>query len=523
MTVDFLTETLLKGKWAERPFGWPFTWYWRSRRPISAPRWPGWRYDGAWLSADLAIWMAMLAMTFMALEWFFRRSGHQFYRRPSVVAVVFVSGIALFTTLANISVRVSRGPHPGETFSYGWPVEWCWRLHWSSIPAASYEEWGFSAFALARNIATWLLVLVATSWASAWLTSRFRPRFAWSVRVMLIVVALACVLCAFLSSARYRASEQDAIVAGFDPGYERSARDWADVNDFVYAEYRGPEWLDVIGAERLRRYIVGIRVNSKYSGNEAEQNGRLFNRLARLRGLRFVDVEADTHPRWPRENTPAMAWALGGMHQLQMVNFTCLDDFGATTIKAAHEYITAIGNLTRLRRLRLNIREESASELSQLWRLQRLKTLALSIVTSRDEARQGLEVRAAENSPSLLATLPVLPSLEELDVHDTSVNDADLKRLAAFEHLKCLNIGGTAITDRGLAQLSKFGSLEELAIDARLVTVVGLRALVLKQANPEGFFGPRAPASGRAAATGRRGRRERVRVFVRSSRIAFWG
>jgi hypothetical protein len=70
----------------------------------------------------------------------------------------------------------------------------------------------------------------------------------------------------------------------------------------------------------------------------------------------------------------------------------------------------------------------------------------------------------------LLDFLPLLPRLQELDLHDTSIGDDDLDCLRGLAQLKALNLKGTSVTAEGLAKLIPLESLEELGIDERIAT-----------------------------------------------------
>jgi len=166
----------------------------------------------------------------------------------------------------------------------------------------SADSWAYSTVALAGNLVVWLLILVVSGVIWEWLMRRYRPRFRWSLRTMLIGVGLAAILCAWCAAARNRADESDAVIAGI--GGERR----------VYFERWGPKWLDVVGADRFRRRIVGALVwYVNDAKNHEKWNEQFFKRLARLPSLRFLDIHLDGF-------TPGMAAALSDMRQLRMLN-----------------------------------------------------------------------------------------------------------------------------------------------------------------------------------------------------------
>ncbi|MFO1065886.1 MAG: hypothetical protein U0892_18640 [Pirellulales bacterium] len=59
----------------------------------------------------------------------------------------------------------------------------------------------------------------------------------------------------------------------------------------------------------------------------------------------------------------------------------------------------------------------------------------------------------------------------------TTVNDADMQRLAAFPHLRNLNIGFSSVTDEGLKQIANFKELENLDVCFTAVSDAGLSEL----------------------------------------------
>ncbi|HUY91495.1 MAG TPA: hypothetical protein VMV10_22335 [Pirellulales bacterium] len=498
LTVEFLSETVFKGKPAQRAFGWPLNWYWRTRIQSSASRfpvtsqWPVSRYSGTHLAANAAMWGVMLAVAAAACWWLLRRYRPRLRWRPRITTLLALALVLALIVLVNLSFDVSPGPRSlAEYSNYGWPLIWYWRVY-IGFPglAPPYEESDYSAAALAGNLALWLTMLAATAFAWERLTRRYPPRLRFSLRTMLAGVALTAALCGWYVAARDRADKQDAFVEwlaqlqGYD---DDSLGDWSGFEeDGVYVERRGPKWLGVIGADRLCRHIVGVRVATLYSNNEPEENRELFKRLARLPSLRFLDLEPDTDPHSPRELIPEMTAILGEMQQLRMLNFQCrgdyrlrnLDEYPQSTSNAAHEYLAAIGKLTRLERLRLSISTDSSRDLACLSDLTNLKTLALDIYLFNDRAAEEFDDRESDRGPRVLGRLPVLPRLEELDLHNTPVGDEDLGRLAGFDRLKSLHLSLTSVSDAGLAKLAPLESLEEVAIDAQIATAAGFEALV---------------------------------------------
>lgn len=66
---------------------------------------------------------------------------------------------------------------------------------------------------------------------------------------MLVGVALVAVVCACVVNARKRAKEEDELIALVQPS-----------PGVVYLRGSGPAWLDLFGADRLRRRLVGVYI-----------------------------------------------------------------------------------------------------------------------------------------------------------------------------------------------------------------------------------------------------------------------
>lgn len=463
VTIDFLEEIVLKGKAAERPYGWPSAWYWRSRSATLAPRWPVSRYSLFNLCVDLAMWLAMLASTAGAIEWLLRRYRPQLRWRPRVRTVIVQLLVTAIIVLTNLSFDMTAGLGRWQEFSYGWPLLWYWHVDFTGMNGV-YQEWDYSATALAGNATIWLTMLAATAYACEWLVCRYWPAFRWSLRTMLAGVAVTAGICAWYVVARNRAAEQDAIAASIG------------IDDLVYYEHCGPKWLTVVGADRFRRHVVGVWLDIQYTKDKSAEHIKLSKRLTQLPSLRFLGIQADTHPRWPRGFTHDLATMLTEMQQLRMLDFECQPTFpySHSTLETVQQFLAAICKLVRLKRLRLSIWAENIDDLACLSHLTNLKTLALNIQPINGRANADVN----HSELPVLSRLPALPHLEELDLHESSVCDDDLGQLAGFAGLKRIDLCSTLVTDAGLAKLSRLESLEELAIDERIATAAVFEALI---------------------------------------------
>jgi len=504
VTFDFLVGIMHNQNSAERSYGWPLAWYWRSHsapvyrvpvteysrphigfwRNLTAP-WkplsPVSRYSTFHLVANLVMWLVILAATSGACQWLLRRYRPRLHRMPRVTTLIVFIIISALTLLANLS-RDDSPERGGLTIqcSYGWPMIWYRYIDMVNMVCLN-REWDYSAARLVGNLVIWIAMLAAAGLAWEWLLRIFRPRLRWSLRTMLAGVAGAAMLCAWCVATRDRAEEQDAVLASVSlSGHIK--------DENVYFDRWGPKWLDLVGADRFRRRIVGACVH------QWKINDELFERIARLPDLQFLDIT----PNLFRSSflfTPGMAAALGDMRQLRMLNVNCRGDNSPESRNATHECLAAIGKLTQLKRLRVTIWEENSDDLAYLADLTKLKSLTLEIFpfSADDDTNEG----GSDGEAYTLAQLPVLPRLEFLDLQEWEVGDQELGRLTSFPRLKSLDLSYTSVSDVGLAKLAPLESLEELAIDEDLATAAGFEALIgIKSLRAVHIVGPASHLSG---------------------------
>jgi len=481
-TIDFLKKTYLVIDRAEHPFGWPLTWYWRiGGNAPGAPQWPVSRLSAPCLIGNVAMWLAMLAGTAAAWHWPLGRYWPRFRGRPRVSTLIPLMVVAVPTVLANLSCDVLPNSWQGEY--YGWPLIWNCHIPAAGVFYMSVERWHYSAVGLAGNLLVWFLILAVTGLTWEGLVRRYRPRLRWSLKTMLAAVGLAAVVCASLARARSRAEKQDALIdlLGGEKSFVYRER------NFYYVERWGPKWLDVVGANRFRRSIVGAHVGA--ADREIEEQ---FKRLAQLPDIRFLDMassfsnDSSGCPQLGRFS-PAMGEALGSMRQLRMLNVECERMYGHLSTDDFHECIAAVGNLTQLVGLGMHMWEENIDDLACLDKLTKLKRLKLSVISfaNREDAEEaeaeGPEAGGDEDEkrdePRTLARLPPLPRLEALTLYEWELGDRDLERLAGFPRLTSLDLSWTSVGAAGLVKLAPLVSLEELAINEDVATAAGFEAL----------------------------------------------
>jgi hypothetical protein len=346
-----------------------------------------------------------------------------------MLTLIVFFAVAVVLVLAN-AAYVTRFVVPrstGESYS-GWPLVW-YRMVESPNGVAA---WQIHAVRLAGNVSLWLIAMAATVGGCERLLRRYRPRLRWSLRAMLIAVTLAAMLCGWFVAARNRAKEQDPLI---DSLHLVRLRRW------------GPRWLDLVGADRFRRQIVGahVYVHRSEAGEEA------LSELARLPALQSLYFRFG-------EVTPPMAAALNEMVQLRVLG---IDNGGE---RLSHECLNAIGNMRQLEHLRLENMKLAADDFASLADLTSLKSLSLEFV----EVDRG----------PLFHGLPALPQVQAVYVSYSDIGDADLHYLVKLPCLKRLNLHATHVTDASMQVLGHSRSLEELGIDDEMVTERGLATLL---------------------------------------------
>lgn len=417
--------------------------------------------------------------------------------RPRIVTVIVFCIAVAMIVLANLTFDepTAGGDYVYAHYrSYGWPIVWH-RLVLQGFDVLGNERtigWYFSATRFVLNLALWLALLATVAGTCEWLVRRYRPRPRWSLRALLLFVGFVAAGCAWYAKARNRAELQDPLI-GLRGGYGVP---------LVYVERWGPKWLDLFGADRLRRRIV-LASGWQLRSSEPEDERR-FLRLSRLSDVRhlggfYVD-----------ELTATTAKALGDMAQLETLSIrfdrlspsvpaalSDLRELRSLSIeqqgdsadedyaRLCDECLAAIGNMPRLESLHLQnlpLRGKSLAclsastnlksltvdfwdgeynggalgapaaedclraigELSQLEWLSledlRIKPEGLAYLTNAKLKILRLEHFVTDDQAKL-SHLPPLASLAALDLSESKIDDADLRLLAALPNLKSLSLG----------------------------------------------------------------------------------
>jgi hypothetical protein len=395
--------------------------------------------------------------------------------------------------------------------------------------------WYYSLPRLAANVALWLLLLGVLAGTCEWLLRRYRPRPRWSLRGLLVFVAMAGVLFAWYANARNRAAIQDPLVP-LQGGYG---------TPLVFVDRWGPKWLDLLGMDPLRRRIV--LANSWSLNSQEPASEQAFLQLARAPELRhLIDFHVD-------ELTPTTAKALGGMPlqtlDIELKRLTSDVPFALSELRQlrslsigqgwsseandddarlADECLTAIGNMTRLESLSLSnlplhakglaclaglkslksldidfwddewtgsdlekpIPEDWLWAIATLTQLEWLKLTGLRVNSASLASMEGLTElktlgfeRLATKDRPMLSHLPPLQRLEALELSRSEIADDDLGRLAVLPRLQLLCLGSSSSGEEpffsaaGLARLASVKSLVEVELSYDINRPADIEAL----------------------------------------------
>jgi hypothetical protein len=486
VTLDLVVDLIHDQKSQEVAYGWPFSCYWRSYTPrayqvlesaeYTRPLYGFWRGLRApsplsrisiyGFAANAALWVTILGAACVASQRIWPRWQYGRVERPYAITVIVVMIVSALTLLANLSNDAFPERGPTQQRSYGWPFIWCRQIDMATM-TAGLREWDFSAVRLAGNAATWLVICAVIGLASQWTSHRDLLRIRWSLRTMLVGIAVVAVLCAWCNELRNRADEQDALIVRLHG------------DKFVYFEHWGPQWLAVVGANRYRRRIVGAQVRIDNVEDKSQENVSLITQLQRLPALKLLDVHF-YRSRGPFVFRPEIPAALGAMRRLKILNVVVTQAHdGDESRIVTDECFAALPKLIRLEKLRVSAPEGDPTHLALLSTLSNLRALRLDI-RSFHYRSVGQDVNGATGvaKPCWLASLAVLPRLEILDLHDVQINGGNLNRIAHFPRLKALNLSCSTVSGEDLSQLAPLQSLEEIVIDEGTATAGAFESLM---------------------------------------------
>lgn len=360
--------------------------------------------------------------------------------------------------IANLRFDVSESADGEPVFgfwnmSYGWPLRWHQYVHALTPGPSGVIAWRYSAIRLVGNVAMWLIMLAAPAAACEGLLRRFRPRFRWSLRSMMVAVGVVAVLFGWFAVARERAIVQDPLIAR---------------HPYIWLEQRGPKWLDLVGADRYFRTVIGANLfTSAIDARHDAQVEESLKQLKRLPKLQYLFVEIE-------HLTPHMAATLGDAlvdaPQLRVLSIELSSSVSHTEEEwMSSECLASVGQLSQLEHLHLERMRLAGDSLACLAGLVNLKTLSM------EDVSPSVDHRAPE--AHLLKGMPALPRLEALDLRGSEIDDHDLRQLAVLPRLKSLNLSYTNVASAGPSELAHLDSLEELTIDSNAVSAKGIESL----------------------------------------------
>lgn len=411
--------------------------------------------------------------------------------RPRIVTVLVFLVAAAIIVLANLSfdITVGYGKARIHSRSYGWPVVWHRLVLVNSILPGGEQaiDWYPSIPRLLANLALWVVMLAALTGACEWLVRRYRPRPRWSLRALLVFVGLVAAGCGWYTKARNRAALQDPLI-GLRGGYGVP---------LVFVERWGPKWLDLLGADRLRRRIV-LASGWQLRATEPDDQRR-FLRLSRLSDVRHISgfmVE---------ELTPATAKALGDMTQLETLGITLRrftpefaaalselrqlrslsiegsswwgEPAGDRDARLSDECLAAIGNMSRLEKLALWDVPLRGKSLACLAGLNDLKSLSVTFWNGEWNG-SSLEKPIPEDC---LRAIGMLSGLESLYLGKMRIKNESLTCLAGLTRLKTLRLDTVATDHRPMfSRLPLLPRLEALSLSQSNFADDDLRQLALQ-------------------------------------------
>ncbi len=368
--------------------------------------------------------------------------------RPRALTLVVFVVTAAIVMLANLSFDRDVA---GRFFvkSYGWPLIWHrYVVLWSPSQFFLFQEgigWYHSAWRLAANVALWAMILVAPGAACEWLLRRHRPPFRWGLKTQLAVVALAAGFCAWFVGARRRADIQDRVIADVDRAQPDALGDW--VYSRVRVERWGPKWLDVVGADRYRRRIVSLNLDSVKvlkGGRPADE--QFLAQVAQLPDVQYLSFEVD-------QVSPIMAAALNDMRKLQFLNVVRRPNDGDPP-PIANGLLPPIGKMSRLCDLELH---EIALDERSLAGLTTLKRLCVAGPFADKD-------RAARAGEASLAVAGKCSHLEHLSLWGVKIDSESLASLGGLKHLRTLRLWLEGEGDHFLRHLSPPAQLESVTL-----------------------------------------------------------
>jgi len=177
-------------------------------------------------------------------------------------------------------------------------------------------------------------------------------------------------------------------------------------------------------------------------------------------------------------------------------NLTTLKRFHVPRNSLTDAGLANIRKLEELTHLQLSGPQISDRSIELVVGLERIETLGLHDTSVTDDGLKRiatsfprlavLTVRNTAITDEALESLASLPELQLLDLINTSITDDGLRTIAKLEKITHLTVSDMPITDAGLAHLESLKQLENLDLSNTLVTDQGIERL--RKSLPDCFF-----------------------------------
>ena len=119
----------------------------------------------------------------------------------------------------------------------------------------------------------------------------------------------------------------------------------------------------------------------------------------------------------------------------------------------------------------------SAAELKAVQELAKYGVNAREIANGVNWRYANFRVAGSKFDAKAFALLKDIQNLQELNLSNVELKDADLANIAGLKNLERLNLSGSTVTDAGLAHVKKIASLTHLNLFGTKVTDAGLKQL----------------------------------------------
>jgi hypothetical protein len=271
----------------------------------------------------------------------------------------------------------------------------------------------------------------------------FRRRFQFSIRALLLLVAVVAVPCSWMMVELKEAKEQEA-VAKLDGAW--AFYDWqvdANGDQLRFAEPPGPTWLRRLLGDDFLANVVWLRPDG--TATDVDMEVEHIKALAGLKGLDLSQTQVTN------AELELLMESLPQLHDLSL---------GGTQVTSAG--LKNLNRLTQLQGLWLVGTGVTDAGLEQLKGLTQLKQLNLMFARVTDAGLNNLEG---------------LKQLQKLDLSNTQVTDDGLEHLKGLTQLNWLSLNGCPVTDAGLEYMKGLRELRRLELDGTKITDAGLEHL----------------------------------------------